>query len=505
MISLADFKRIIAPADRKAELVAQPTNIAIVDHDGDLVVHVRMDRGSTCWLIGACVAMFAGSALFGQQAQFQGSVPTGVASPTPLSLTLRNAINRGLKTNLGLLLSGQASESARGERLRSLSALLPQLTGEVSENSEQVDLPSRGIDFHLPGGFSTPTVVGPFHYTDARAYASFSVFDYSLRKSHRAAQESERAAQLSVKDARDLVVQSVANAYLLVIASSSRAQALRAQVETDQAIYDRTADQHRAGTAAAIDVLRAHVELQQEQQQLIAQDNQVAKDKLALGRVIGLPPGQQFMIADTEPYSPLAAMTPDQALRTAYGQRADLQSAQASVRAAEDSVSAARAERYPNVGVGADYGDIGTTPASSNGTFTFQVAAKFNVFDGGRISGDIIQARAALKQREDELADLRGQIDYQVRAALLDIQSAADQLAVARSNLDLANQTLTQAQDRFASGVTDTIEVVQAQGSVAVANDNLISALYAHNVSKVELARALGSTEQRIQEFMEVK
>jgi outer membrane protein TolC len=455
--------------------------------------------------IGACVAVFACSALFGQQAQFQGSVPTGAASPTPLSLTLRDAIDRGLKTNLGLLLSGQVSETARGERLRSLSALLPQVTGEVSENVEQIDLPSHGIDFHLPGGFNTPTVVGPFHYTDARAYASFSVFDYSLRKIHRAAQESERAAQLSFKDAHDLVVQSVANAYLLVIAGSSRVQALRAQVKTDQAIYDRSADQHHAGTAAAIDVLRAQVELKQEQQQLIAQDNQVAKDKLALGRVIGLPSGQQIAIADTEPYSPLEAMTPDEALRTAYEQRADLQSAQASVRAAEYSVSAARAERYPSVGVAADYGDLGTTPASSNGTVTFQAFAKFNIYDGGRISGDIIQARAALKQRQDELADLGGQIDYQVRAALLDIQSAADQVAVARNNLDLANQTLTQAQDRFASGVTDTIEVVQAQGSVAVANDNLIAALYAHNLAKVELARALGSTEQRIQKFMEVK
>ena len=139
------------------------------------------------------------------------------------------------ETNLGLLLSGQASEAARGERLRSLSALLPQVTGEVSENVQQIDLKTRGINFHLPG-FSTPTLVGPFQYTDARAYASFSVFDYSLRKSYRAAQEAERAAQLSFKDARDLVVQSVANAYLLVIAGSSRVQALRAQVETDQAI-----------------------------------------------------------------------------------------------------------------------------------------------------------------------------------------------------------------------------------------------------------------------------
>src|SRR5271154_1089802 len=306
MISLADPERIIAGAERKAELVGQPMKIAVVDYGANPAAHVRICRGWTYWL-SAYLVLFACSALPGQQTQFQGSVPTGVASPTPLSLTLRDAIDRGLRTNLGLLLSGQASESERGGRLRSLSALLPRVTGAVSENVEQIDLKTRGINFQLPG-FSTPAIVGPFHYTDARAYASFSVFDYSLRKSYRAAKESERAAQLSFKDAHDLVVQSVANAYLLVIAGSSRAQALRAQVETDQAIYDRTADQKRAGTAGAIDVLRAHVELQQEQQQLIAQNNQVAKDKLALGRVIGLPPGQELTIVDPEPYSPLAAM-----------------------------------------------------------------------------------------------------------------------------------------------------------------------------------------------------
>src|SRR3984885_4335834 len=293
----------------------------------------RMDRGRVHWPISACVALFAGSALLGQQALFQGSVPAGVASPTPVALTLRDAIDRGLKTNLGLLLSGQVSESARGERLRSLSALLPQVTGAVSENVQQINLLTKGINFHV-GSFSSPAIVGPFQYTDARAYASFSVFDYSLRKSYRAAKEGERAAQLSFKDARDLVVQSVANAYLLVTAGSSRVQALRAQVDTDQAIYGRTADQKRAGTTAAIDVLRARVQLEQQQQQLITQVNQVAKDKLALGRAIGLPLGQQFTVADTEPYSSLAAMTAEQALRTAFEQRADFQSAKSSVRAA---------------------------------------------------------------------------------------------------------------------------------------------------------------------------
>jgi len=440
----------------------------------------------------------------GQQSQFQGSVPTGAPTATPLQLTLRDAIERGLRTNLGLLVSGSASEIARGERLRSLSALLPQVNGSISETVRQINLKTAGISFQAPG-FSIPTVVGPFHYADARASSTFSVFDYSLHKSYRASQENQRAAQLSFQDARDLVVQSVANVYLLVIADSSRVESLKAQVDTDQAVYNRTADQKRAGTTAGIDVLRAQVQLQQQQQQLLAQQNQFAKDGLALGRVIGLPYGQEFHIADSEPYSPLAAMTPEQALRTAYDQRADFQSAKALVRSSEEAVRAARAERYPSVDVMADYGDIGPAPNNSHGTFTFQAGVKFNIFDGGRISGDIVQAQAALKQRRDELADLGGQIDYQVRSALLDIQSAADQIAVARSNLDLANQTLAQARDRFAAGVTDTIEVVQAQGSVAIANDNLISALYAHNLAKVGLARALGAAEQQIQKFMEVK
>ena len=155
--------------------------------------------------------------------------------------------------------------------------------------------------------------------------------------------------------------------------------------------------------------------------------------------------------------------------------------------------------------VTADYGDVGPTLGSSHGTFTFVASAKVNVFDGGRIEANVIQARAALKQRQDELADLGGQIEYQVRSAFLDIGSAADQVAVARDNLDLANQTLVQARDRFSAGVTDNIEVVQAQESVAAANDTLISALFAHNVAKVGLARALGGTEQGIQQLLEVK
>jgi outer membrane protein TolC len=419
-------------------------------------------------------------------------------------LTLREAIDRGLKTNLGLLVSDSDNDIARSQRVRALSALLPQVNGGITEAVEQINLKTIGFNFTFPG-VSIPTIVGPFHYTDVRASASWTAFDYSARKNLRSARENERASRLSVDNARDLVLQGVAAAYLQIIADASRSQAIRSQVETAQALYDRAVDQQKAGTAAGIDVLRSQVELMQQQQRLLAQDNQFAKDKLTLGRIIGLPDGQDFNLAEAVPFSPLSSVTQEQALLAALEQRPDYQSYAAGVRAAEEAVKASRGERYPVATVNADYGDVGPTLGSSHGTFTFTAAAKFNIFDGGRIGADVTQAKATLKQRQDELADLRGQIEYQVRTAFLDIRTAADQVAVAQRNLDLANQTLVQARDRFSAGVSDNIEVVQAQESVATANDNLISALYAHNVAKVGLARALGGADQGIQRLMEVK
>jgi len=301
------------------------------------------------------------------------------------------------------------------------------------------------------------------------------------------------------------VVQATAGAYLQIIAAASRIDAIRSQVETAQALYDRAVDQEKAGTSAGIDVLRSQVELKQQQQRLLAQRNQFDKNKIELGRIIGLPPGQDFKLSDTTPFSPLTALTLDQALAAALAQRPDYQGYQARVRAAEETVKAARGERYPTAGISADYGAIGPLPSEAHGTFTFQASAKVNLFDGGRIKSDVIQAQAALKQRQDELADLGSQIDAQVRTAFLDIRTAADQVAVARENLELANQTLMQSRDRFAAGVTDTVEVVQAQESVATANDDIISALYAHNLAKIALARALGGAEQGIQKLMEVQ
>ncbi len=448
------------------------------------------------------------STLTGQSSQFQGSVPAGSASETPLALKLDDAVQRGLQTNLGLLVRDTTSQEVRAERMRALAALLPQVTGSLGQTEQQLNLKTIGFNFTfppIPGFPGIPTIVGPFHYIAAQANISAKVFDWNARKSLSSARASEEAAKLSVQDARDLVVQVVSSAYLQIGADASRVASIQAQVDTAETIYKRAVDQKKAGTSPGIDVLRAQVEFKTQQQRLLAQQNQLEKDKLGLARAIGLPLAQRFNIADDVPFAPLSGLTRDEALQAALAHRPDYQSAKKLVQGAEEALQAARAEWYPTVDVNGYYGDAGPTLNNSHGVFALTAALNFNIFNGGRIRSDVEQAKAALKQRSDELADLGGQIDYEVRAAFLDIQTAADQVAVAQSNLELANQTLQQSRDRFAAGVTDTVEVVQAQESVAGANDSLISALFAHNLAKVALSRGLGLAEQGIKKFIEVK
>jgi outer membrane protein TolC len=432
--------------------------------------------------------------------QFQGSVPTGQASATPIALSLQDAIDRGLKTNLGLLVRDTGTAIAQAERRRALSYLLPNIQGSVSGTEEQIDLASFG--FHFPG---VPSVIGPFGYNDARATVSQTGFDWTAWKNKRAADQNLKAAKLSVQDARDLVVQAVASAYLQIIADAARVDATKAQVQTAQALYERARDQHMAGVSPAIDELRAQVELKTQQQALLAQQNQFDHDKLALGRAIGLPIGQNFTLSENIPFKALEGIAPGDALDHALETRSDYLSAQMQVRAAETARDAARAQRYPTLGVDANYGDIGASFANSHGTFAVTGSLKFNIWDSGKIRSDVEQADAAIQQRKNELADLGGQIDFQIRTALLDLKTASDQVAVAQDNLVLANQTLTQARDRFSAGVADNIEVVQAQESVANANQSLISSIYNHNQAKVSLARAMGATETNLKQYMGAK
>ena len=438
------------------------------------------------------------------QSAFSGSVPSNLV-PGVLQLSLQEAIARGLKQNLGLLLSGQDVRASRGERWKQLSSLLPNVTTSSYVADSKVDLAEFGFSFKLPG-FTIPAVVGPFAYIDSRAYVTQSIFDWKAVNNAHAATEGVKSAQSTAKDARDLVILAVGYSYLQAIADLARVETVDAQVQTAQSLYSQASDQVSAGTSPAIDGLRAQVELKTRQQQLIQAKNDFAIQKLTLARVIGFAPGQEFELTDKSPYQPFAGLSLDEALRRAYESRSDYQAALADVRATEYSKKAAEAGWFPSLGVSADYGLAGTIPGlSTHGVFDVRGTLTIPIFQGGKVHGDVLEADARLEQNRQRLENLRAQIDADVCVALLNVESAEEEVAVARSNIDLADQTLVQAQDRFRAGVTDTIEVVQAQEAVASAHENYISSLYRDNYAKISLARALGVAEEGVKEYFKGK
>jgi outer membrane protein TolC len=430
---------------------------------------------------------------------FAGSVaeqkPTGDVIP----LTIKDAIQMGLKNNLGLILSGEGSEQARGARIRALSELLPSLSARIGESVQQVSLAQFGFPASLAGG---KEVIGPFAYFDARAIFSQSVFDYTAIEKNRAAAENLKSAHLDYQNARDLVVLVSGASYLQAVAAASRVDAAQAELTTATTVYKQAVDMKTAGVVPAIEVLRAQVQMQAQQQRLLAAKNEFERSKLSLARVIGLPTGQQFTLADKIPFAPMPPVTFDEELQRAYENRADYKAAQSRVKAAELSRKAAVGERLPTLRINADYGDVGPHPDKSNGTFTTAAGLNIPIFQGGRAKGDIVQAEATLKQRQSELDNLRGQIEYELRTAFLDVQTAADQIDVATNTLKLAHDQLQQSQDRFAAGVADNLEVVQSQQAVAVADENYISSLYAHNFAKLSLVRAVGVAESAVMNFL---
>ena len=433
---------------------------------------------------------------------FAGSVPAKLV-PGVLPLSLQDAINRGLKQNLGLLLSHANIRSARGERWEQLSTLLPHVTAAPYVEASKINLAELGL--RSVGGISIPPSVGPFSYFDARAGVTQTLFDWKSINATRAASQSLKSAAYTFKDARDLVVLAVGYVYLQAIADEVRIETAEAQVKTAQALYDQAADQINAGTSPDIDGLRTKVELQTRQQQLIQAKNNFAIQKLTVARVIGLAPGQEFEFTDKSPYQSLEVITVDQALGRAYASRSDFQAAMTDVRAAEFSRKAAMAGYLPTLSFNADYGLAGSHPSTATPVADVRGTLSIPIFQGGSVHGDVLQADARLEQSRERLDNLRAQIDSDVRAALLNLQSSADQVNVARSNIDLAEETLTQSRDRFSAGVTDTVEVVQSQEAVASAHEQYISSLYNYNYAKISLVRALGIAEQGVKEFFRGK
>jgi outer membrane protein TolC len=438
----------------------------------------------------------------GNQSPFSGSVPADKLKPGVLDLSVEDAINRGLRYNLGLVLTGQASMQAKAARLKALSNILPQLNGSLRESESKVNLPAEGFNLGAAGAaFGIGSAVR-FSNSDARVSMTENLFDLNAIQNTRAADANFRAAGFTFNSAKETVTLAVAASYLLVIAAESQVDAATAELTTAQALHQLAEDRESAGLTPNVDTLRARVELQVRRQNLIEANNNLAKQRITLLRVIGLPVHQQIRLVSRVPYKPLPKVSEEDALQRALAARPDYLAADQQVKAAELQKRAAEAERIPTIGLSGDYGVLGTHPSNVFPTWTVGAGLRVPIFQGGRIEADIRQADAVLQQRKAQRDDLKGRIEQDVADAILDVTAAAEQVEVAKVTLDYAQQTLTQSQDRFSAGVTNNIEVIQAQEALATANQQYISSLYSHNIAKVLLARAVGAAEQTLRQVL---
>ncbi len=431
------------------------------------------------------------------QDSFKGSIVNGKNTGTVIDLSLDEVIQRGLRQNLGIILQGSSVQAANGQRLQDLQRLLPTINAGGSIEVEQVNLAAFGFKFN-----GLKPIVGPFQVIDFRAYLTQSLFNLNSLENYIAARHNFAAQKLTAEDARDLVVLTVGNAYLVCVADTARIEAVNAELKTSKLTLDQAVAGHDAGTNPRLDVLRAQVDYQTEQQTLISTTNQLAKDKIALARAIGLPLDQRFALTDTVPYKVLDNVDPETAFAAALKVRKDLQASEEQVRSAEASKKAAKADMLPTASFSGDYGDIGETLGHSHGTFSATGSVTVPILQMDKNRGEQQSADASLQQAKDRLADQAQQVNADIRSNILDIQSAAKLVEAAKSNVDLATEALAESQQRFHAGVADNLPVSQAQTQFEQANDQYISALYQHNVAKLSLARALGVAQSNYKDYL---
>jgi outer membrane protein TolC len=436
---------------------------------------------------------------------YAGSVPGSDSPPVVYSITLGEAIRRGLLTNLGLIGSNLSVEQASAQRARARSSLLPDISASASENAAKMNLAAEGFSASAFGGSlpQFPTSVGPFHYYDLHGALQQSLLDVTAIRNLRAQEHGYQAAVLDARQAREEVVLAVSAVYLQLMADLALVERQAAEVNYAQATYRQAKNEVDAGNKAPIEASRSLVELQTEQQRLRSQLGEVEKRQISVDRLIGLP-----LATRLQPQEHLEALTHqlppvEDLIRRSWSQRNDLKAAEEQLRAAEEARKAASAERLPSVSVSGTYGLQGLNPTSGTSVFQASAGVKIPIFTGGRIEADVTQAEAVLKQRRAELADERGSVESDIRSAYIDLQVADERVGLAESNRNLAADTLRQSQDRFSVGVADSVEVVNSQQALAAADYEFVNSLFAQHTARITLAHAMGEAENEATELFE--
>jgi len=435
-----------------------------------------------------------------------GNVVVERAVPGAMPLSLDDAIDRGEKHNLQMLLVIQNERMVHGELLTVENSLLPSLTAKGTLEAQQINLAALGFkgtslaDFGInPATF--PTIV-KVNTAEAQISLNQQLFNVPAYYLYRSAQKAQTGADLSRLNLLGGVTLAVGTQYLLALADQAQIQNAQALAKADEVAYQQAKDSLDAGVGTNLDMLRARVQLQTQQQAVISAENSFAKDKIALNRLIGLPADQEITLTDTAPYAEFAELQLSDAMKLAFQKRKDLLGLQAQLETATQARKAVKAERLPTVAFDGYYGVLGVIGSLYHGVFSATGKVSVPVFEEAQLRGEGEVAESQVIALRQQIESLRVSIEWQIRSAMLDVESSNELVKVARSNVDLATAEVQDASERFTAGVDDNLPVVQAQATLAQAQSRLIETLYEYNQSKLMLARNTGVVESQYKVYL---
>jgi outer membrane protein len=436
---------------------------------------------------------------------FAQGVSTAETALPPAASTLPLSLKRAVEIALTpegsprVSLALESIKQAESRRAESRGPLLPDLESSVSDQRETSNLKAYGFNFKIPiAGFSFPTIVGPFSVFDARATASQTVFDFSAIRRYQVSKVNLSAARSDYDATANQVSDQVARAYLTALRADAALETAHANVDLSNALLKLAQQQKDAGTGTGIEVTRAEVQLANDRQRLVVAENDRRRAGLNLLRAMGLKMDTNVQLTDKLSYRPADLGSLDDALAAARNSRPELRAQKQREQSAQLNYGSVRAERLPSVAASANYGTIGSALVGAQPTYDYGVSVRVPIFDGGRRDARRTESFSQYRQEQTRTRDLNEQVELDVRLAFDSIRSAADEVEVSREGVQLAEQELAQAQRRYQAGVTNSVEVTDAQTRLDRARDNQIAALYDYNLARIDLATATA----KIQEYV---
>ena len=418
-----------------------------------------------------------------------GKAPTEV-----LRLTLDQAVGLALKQNPTVQIAIlQAAQSEQDRNIRRAD-LLPQANAKVSDEAQKVNLLAQfGGQTPFPG---FPKSLGPYQVFSAGPRFGTPVFDLTLWRRYQAARNTVSSSKATSLSTREQVILLVVSQYIGTLRAVANVQASESRVSLAQALYDQAADLQKEGVGTGIDTLRANVELQNEKQRLIEAETDRQTSLFALIRLLNLDPRQAIELGDSLSFFDTPQPEVQPSIELALAERQEWKALESEIKAAEYQKKASQDSRLPSLRFDGDFTYLGTSGNTTLPTYTYQASVNMPLFTGGRIHAEIVRADLEIKKLGQQKDDLRNQIALDVKTALLNLQSARNEVQVANLGVQLSKEEVDQARDRFKAGVANNIEVIQAQDSLARAHDNQIAALYRFNQARADLARSIGQMEK---------